>query len=397
MITPLGLRHYFVLLGASIGLVAVASLGPAMLRSGAAPQELRLWCATGTPVLQIGSPDDRSGGALDGVVGAHRFADGRLVVANAGSYELRFFDARGRHRRSTGGPGDGPGEFRQLVLLRSFAGDSLLSFDARHMRASVFGPDGEFIRSFRMPEADGFVVVADVFADGSSVARVNQGYRSDEAVTGRHRASIRLLELDREGALRRDLGLFPGDESYVLASDGSMIAGPLVFGASLHVAALRDEVVVGVSDETDLRFPGRSRPRRVSLALDDVQRLRATEADFRLVAGQYLEDFPQSAREIERQRFDGMPRVEVLPVFAELRADPAGQVWLRHQLRPDDSRRTWMVLDASGVPIARARTPDDTDILEIGSDHVLVLARDELGVERLEVRPIERRSGLDCE
>jgi hypothetical protein len=176
-----------------------------------------------------------------------------------------------------------------------------------------------------------------------------------------------------------------------------MIAGPLVFGATLHVAALGDEVVVGVSDEENLRFPGSSGPRRVSLTLEDLRRLRTTEADFRLVAERYLEGFPPAVREIERQRFDGMPRVEVLPVFGELRADPAGQVWIRHQLRPDDPRRTWTVLDASGVPIARARTPDDTDILEIGSDHVIVLARDELGVERLEVRPIERRSGLDCE
>ena len=44
----------------------------------------------------------------------------------------------------------------------------------------------------------------------------------------------------------------------------------------------------------------------------------ATKADFRFAAEQYLEDLPPFAREIESQRFDGMPRVEVLPVFAEL-------------------------------------------------------------------------------
>ncbi len=262
------------------------------------------------------------------------------MVANAGSYELRFFDAEGRFRRS-----------------------------------------------FRMPEADGFVVLEDVFADGSSVAAVSPGYRSDETATGVHRAEVRLLEPDPEGTVRRDLGVFPGDESYALSSAGSMIVGPLVFGASLDVAVSGDGVLVGITDEPDLRLLSAAGERRIAL---DVPAQRTTGDEFREEVERYLEAFPPDARKIEARRFDDMPRLEVLPLFEDLRTDAAGRIWVRNQLGPGEPRRMWTVLDPSGEPIARMRTPDGAEILELGVEHVVVLTRDELDVERVEVRPLQR-------
>jgi hypothetical protein len=359
--------------------------------------QLPLWCAAGSAIARIGSAAGGEGQDLGGVVGAHRLVDGRLVIANAGSFELRFFDARGRLVRSVGRRGDGPGEFRQLTLLRSFSGDSLFTFDGRQLRASVFGPDGELSRSFRMPEAAGFVVIEDVFPDGGSIARVSQGFRSDETSTGRQRANVDLLTLDAVGGVVRDLGQFPGEESYALSSAGSMVVGPLVFGATLQAVALGDAVLVGISDESELRRFGRSGARTaISLPPLGFRRLPATDDDFRLAVDRYLEDFPPDARPIERRRFDDMPRLDSLPLFAGLRVDASGRAWVLRESHPDDVRRFWTVLDASGVPLARARTPDSGRVLEIGSGYVVVLLTDEVGVERVEVRPIDRGPTGPC-
>ncbi|MDX1394033.1 MAG: hypothetical protein R3195_06575 [Gemmatimonadota bacterium] len=329
------------------------------------------------------------GHELHGVTGAHLYEDGSLVVANGGSYELRFFDGTGGFLHSSGGSGDGPGEYRQIVLLRSFARDSLFVYDGRQARATILSHDGRLARSFGMPPAAGFVVVEDVFPDGRSVASVVTGFRSDQTHTGVHRPNVRLVELDREGTVVRDLGEFPGDESYALAESGSMIVGPLAFGASLHVAVVgNDGIAIGATDEEHLRIhtagAGEEAPHGLA-------RRATTERDFQRAMNAYLDDFAPDARLIEARRFDDMPRVEARPYFDELRGDPAGNVWVRHYSGPEDPTRLWTVFDGSGAVVATARTPDDVEVLEIGRDHVVVLSRDVLDVERVEVLSLRRQ------
>jgi hypothetical protein len=72
------------------------------------------------PALVIGT---RTGEMyeLSGVAGAARLSGGTIVVADGGSRQLRFFDSTGAFIRAVGGPGDGPGEFRELL---TFARDS---------------------------------------------------------------------------------------------------------------------------------------------------------------------------------------------------------------------------------------------------------------------------------
>ena len=61
---------------------------------------------------------------LFGVRDATKLPDGRIVVVNAGTMELRVFDALGTHLATWGGRGEGPGEFRNLVRVEPFPGDS---------------------------------------------------------------------------------------------------------------------------------------------------------------------------------------------------------------------------------------------------------------------------------
>ena len=76
-----------------------------------------------------------------------RTGDGRIVLANRGTYELRWYDVEGRFLWSAGRRGEGPGEFRWLTWATLFEGDSVLAYDSQLRRASIFSPAGEFVRA----------------------------------------------------------------------------------------------------------------------------------------------------------------------------------------------------------------------------------------------------------
>ncbi len=73
-------------------------------------------------------------------------SDGRIVVANAGSRQIRYFAPDGVFLKQVGGAGGGPGEFRDLRRLYADEGDTVLALDAAGRRLAVFDPDGSYVR-----------------------------------------------------------------------------------------------------------------------------------------------------------------------------------------------------------------------------------------------------------
>ena len=73
------------------------------------------WQFSEHPALAIGSVDGGEADELFRVRDATRLPDGRIVIANAGSNELRVFNADGSHAGTWGGRGEGPGEFTSFT------------------------------------------------------------------------------------------------------------------------------------------------------------------------------------------------------------------------------------------------------------------------------------------
>lgn len=78
------------------------------------------------PVTVVGAP----GVVLERVVGAERLTDGSVVVLDAGSGLLRWFDADGALRVGVGGLGEGPAEFRSPSALVASGGDTVAVWDS---------------------------------------------------------------------------------------------------------------------------------------------------------------------------------------------------------------------------------------------------------------------------
>jgi len=98
---------------------------------------------------------------------------------------------------------------------------------------------------------------------------------------------------------------------------------------------------------------------------------------------------PAQAPDI-RAGYAEMPVPDFLPAFAGLHADALGCLWVEKYRRPGDDTPVFEILDSEGVLVGRATLPPGSDILEIGSDYILVLQRDELEVEYVRLLTLVR-------
>ena len=118
----------------------MASGGPAVGSSG--------WTVGPDPFITIGAAESPEEQQLFNVQGATRLSDGSIAVLNAGTGEVRLYDSAGRFTGAAGGRGQGPEEFRNMSLLGTLPGHSLLIFDSRNARFSVVSPEPAVARTF---------------------------------------------------------------------------------------------------------------------------------------------------------------------------------------------------------------------------------------------------------
>ena len=124
------------------------SAGITIVENSGVPAEGERWSLVPEPVLSIGGPSAPVPAMFTVVTTAARLRDGTIVVLENSTSELRFFDQEGRHLRTAGGVGEGPGEFVGATGFVRLAGDSLLvDAGVRHL---LFGPGGEYIRQTRI-------------------------------------------------------------------------------------------------------------------------------------------------------------------------------------------------------------------------------------------------------
>lgn len=111
-------------------------------------------------------------------VDARRIPTGRYVVALPDAEDgLIVYDSVGNRLTQIGRRGEGPGEFRYPILVRATSGDSLMIFDQRLARLSIWTSALQYVRQIPLP------VTTETFirlGDGSFV--VNARVRSADRI-----------------------------------------------------------------------------------------------------------------------------------------------------------------------------------------------------------------------
>ena len=318
------------------------------------------------PRVDIGLVEGASEYQLDDVTGALRLRDGRIVIADHGSKLLRFYDPEGRHLRSAGGEGGGPGEFQSIRGLHHVAGDSLLAWDPSAKRASIFDASGEFARSFEPQGETGiFPTLAAVLADGSFYLKPRfDPARLAALPEGEMRDSVRLVRYDASGGVRDTVGPFLGDEQFLLKTGDAFSFTRPLFGRSLEVAGGGDRLFAGTTDAfqvIEMRPDGtplriiRVPHTPVPVADQDVEQFWERRSGNFSGAPPAMREIMQRQAQQERER---LPQRETFPAFASLQTDVDGRLWVRHTQSPgDDGPTMWSIFDDAGQLAASIETP----------------------------------------
>lgn len=388
-------------LGLLLGLIAACGedpqteLGPVQRRDsagiviietpGSAARAPIGWTVGQVPELQLGGAagqesedfyriDGRYAGGITG------FPDGRIVVVNAGTGELLFFDREGRLSNRRGIKGDGPGEFRRSPILVPYASnDSLLIRDAGHRRYTLFSSDGQTHRSF-MPDRPGVMVGTVGGASQSGIVLTNV-LDAAPVVEGQH-ARPHVVRWISVMSGRADTIARFNTHSYLffVKSQGESPYGIGVpFTTSPSAAVGEQGSFVTGGDTPDVRaFDNSGRLIRI-LRLVEAPR-PVTEEDVEGAIDSLVARF-STGRSEARRAYESMNIPRHWPTFESVHVDRLGWIWAELFRPPHHLTPQWMVFDSSGVARGIVDLPAGLEVHDIGPDYVLGRWLDDLRVE----------------
>jgi hypothetical protein len=342
------------------------------------------WLIDSQPILSIGEKDGGEPYQLYRIRGALRLEDGTVVLADASSAEIRFFDAAGRHLRSVGRPGEGPGEFREIGLLARYGRDSLMVWDAPLWRGTILAADGSSSRVFTLPTTGGgFVFVLDAWEDGSLLGISVGGYSGSDTPSGVRTVEADYLRFLHSGRVDT-VGRFFDGQSFVSTRFGLDVL-TMPFGFRALRATQGNHLYYGSSRAFEIRvFTLEGRLRRI-VRLNVEPTPLTGEAVASFVAERLGGETDPDRQRRMRALYAQIPFPEILPAYGALEVDSEGNLWVGDYAPVGAVPFAWTIFDSEGRMLGRISTPRDVRIFEIGADYLLGVAQDTLGIERVEL------------
>jgi len=341
------------------------------------------------PILRIGEVEGEPAYLFGDVADVLWHPNGCVFVADEQAQEVRVFTREGAHVRTVGKRGDGPGEFRDLSYMSLGPGDSVVVWDGRLSRITMLTAEGAVARTATVRwelynSLHGLHRVADdLYAMTSSLT----SFDIEETPGLLVRPEKPIYLINSRGEISQ-LGTFPTFEVESHLEDGTFTWGSAPFGRSISVAAGAGNVYVGTQEQLEYRVYTPER-RLVRIVRGPPQDLRVGDE----LKARYWEFHENRILETPRQRREFADEVANTrfpasrAAFTRLLVDAELNVWLKEGASGEDLRpRSWFVFSPEGVLLGRVAMPERFVAIEIGSDYVLGVWRDELRVPYVEIR-----------
>ncbi len=356
------------------------------------------WRLADTPVVDIGGPDADSVHKISRPVGALRLEDGTIVVANAGTQELRWFDRAGRYLLSAGSRGEGSIHFAALEWLGTTASGRVAAFDFGRLRLSLFDSAGNFEQSISLivtfqaePGS-----VRGVFAD-SSLAVIRDARHWARSMTqqastpeGLVRGPARVSRYSASGEYLNEIGTFKGAERIFTKSSTRILrVTSRPFGRATVFAVTDERVYVGTQDTYQVEnYDMQGRLTAVVRVAREPQPVTA-EIIERYVRGRLAGVHERERAQRERQ-LAALPYPDTMPAYGAMLVDSDENLWVAEYFPFGDATPTWTVFDSDHRMLGTVETPPGLAVHQIGTDFLIGSYRDEEDAYHIRVYRLEK-------
>lgn len=374
------------------------SAGVRVVENVAPANDTLAWSVSAAPLLAIGAGDGDPSLLFHQIPhpGLARLGDGSILVIDGATNQLRYFDPEGEHRLTSGGSGDGPGEFRAAGALLALRADSAYVLDHFAARLSVFGPGGAFARSVSLREIPGFIAGAMFpFGFGPDGSLLIQGtVTPPPAGTGPVLAEAPLFRVDAGAAA--DAGTAPGAWTMLaevpiaaMATDAQQRPRPVFPGVQAVPRAASGGVWIGVPTLAELRRTNQEG------SLDRIVRFAGLGSELDADETARIADwYAEVTRGIPEQARGMMAQPAILsrwPAFATVLVDSDQHLWIQEvgdDRDPQDweygtprGSPRWRVVDPDGIWLGTLDLPEGFQPHVIGRDFLLGVWRDAVQAE----------------
>ncbi len=343
------------------------------------------------------------------VVGATLLPDSSLVIADRVAPNLTFLGPGGELRSQVGDEGEGPGDYSDLARIGLSTDQALFAYDRALRRLTFMDWTGNVVSTVQTGCAGEVVPLAQVSAEGF----VGVLETRPDLPPGVQRGPLHLIACSGPDGSVEQLGEWPGKERHVTGDRQNWVA--VGFGRTALYDGRGVHAVVGTNDSLDLTLYNGSAPDTrfhgsVLAANPVTQEERGEWNDL------FLGSLPEVARPNWRRMLEQSEVRATYPAFGAVKVDSNGRIWIGEYAKRSSQQRSWSAIGADGVPVGSLRLPvfhpellrfadgvlagrtlvemevaipsPTHELLDIATDRIAVLRKDDLGQEFVEVYEI---------
>lgn len=328
------------------------------------------------------------------VSAAHWVSDGRVLVADARQRRLQLYDSSGRHLRTIGRDGDGPGEFRGMMTV-SVVGDTIGVWDLSARRFSLLTVDSGFRRLIPTPKKPSDYDTPREIWITSGVRPLTYWLSAEWPGPLPQGTRIRKWQFSGQLALSDTLArTLSSSPTFNGIYSGQVERGDArqLFSNMPFIAPAADRVAYGSGETFEVRLADRDlvtqRIVRWALADEPLTDAEVARARERLFASMP----PGAPRAKIEEAVNNIVAPELLPkvrpAISRALWDDAGRLWLGRFNAPTRGfaeASDWVVLDATARPVGRIRLPELARLESVRENELLVSVRDSVDMQTVQV------------
>ncbi|MBL0179623.1 MAG: hypothetical protein IPP98_10935 [Gemmatimonadetes bacterium] len=357
-------------LGALMLLVAACSKPADPGTNGMSPTTVTVDTVPSLVLPSIGANDSVNFGSTKFVA---RLANGELAILDESSQTIRVFGADGKSLREIGRRGEGPGEFQFPMWLGECRPDTLFVIDPATARISLFDSQGQFVRQHPF-KSRGSMMACDVTGQVLRLDIIGSTEMPSEQ-SPLYQGTVTLVGFDAPDRVLDTIPLYRnrpmGQQGWIASANGTVYVGR---GDSGFVESWRP------GDSARTRHPLGTAGRA------------PTAAQYQAEIERWLRMLSRPEDRVRpREILEKIPAPAAMPAFRALVADPTGAVWAVTS-PTGDAVTVLEGIDSLGRPFQPLRLPGDLDVHAVGRNHIVAIAEDADGSQRILVFKLTRKN-----